>query len=99
MYHKDRRCERNIGVVNEVAEDLLFLVGVDGAGRDDLGPFFELRAQSANVFGQAEPEQTTGTPTGQETVDAMGAALDAWAERPDAFSAITYGEAIGWVSD
>jgi SAM-dependent methyltransferase len=35
----------------------------------------------------------------QETVDAMGSALDAWAERPDAFSAITYGEAIGWVSD
>jgi hypothetical protein len=35
----------------------------------------------------------------QKTVDAMGAALDAWAERPDAFSAVTYGEAIGWVSD
>jgi SAM-dependent methyltransferase len=35
----------------------------------------------------------------QKTVDAMGAALDAWAEHPDAFSAVTYGEAIGWVSD
>ena len=33
-------------VVDEVAEDLLFLVGVDGPGGDDLGPFFELRAAS-----------------------------------------------------
>jgi len=34
----------------------------------------------------------------QQTVDAIGCALDAWAERPDAFSAVMYGEAIGWVS-
>jgi SAM-dependent methyltransferase len=35
----------------------------------------------------------------QQTVDAMDSALDEWAERPDAFSAVTYGEAIGWVSN
>jgi SAM-dependent methyltransferase len=35
----------------------------------------------------------------QETVDAISSELDAWAERRDAFSSITYGEAVGWVSD
>jgi SAM-dependent methyltransferase len=35
----------------------------------------------------------------QQTVDAMDSALDEWAERPDAFSAVTYGEAIGRVSN
>jgi hypothetical protein len=29
----------------------------------------------------------------------MDSALDEWAERPDAFSAVTYGEAIGWLSN
>ena len=33
----------------------------------------------------------------QATVDAMVAEIDAWAERPDAFSAILWCEAIGWV--
>jgi SAM-dependent methyltransferase len=35
----------------------------------------------------------------QAAVDAMRGAIDAWAERPDAFSVLTYCEAIGWVSD
>ena len=35
----------------------------------------------------------------QETLDAMSGALDAWADRPDAYSAITYVEAVGWVSE
>jgi hypothetical protein len=29
----------------------------------------------------------------------MEAAIDAWAERPDAFAASTWCEAIGWVGD
>jgi SAM-dependent methyltransferase len=33
----------------------------------------------------------------QSTVDAIAVELDAWAERPDAFSARIYCEAIGWV--
>ncbi len=33
----------------------------------------------------------------QATVDAMVAEIDAWAERPDAFSAGTYFQSIGWV--
>jgi hypothetical protein len=35
----------------------------------------------------------------QAAVDAMRGAIDAWVERPDAFSVLTYCEAIGWVSD
>ena len=35
----------------------------------------------------------------QDSIDAMGSAFDAWANRPDAFSAVMYGEAIGWVTD
>jgi ubiquinone/menaquinone biosynthesis C-methylase UbiE len=32
----------------------------------------------------------------QGTVDAMRAEMDAWAERPDAFFAVTFCEAVGW---
>jgi len=35
----------------------------------------------------------------QDSIDAMGSAFDAWANRPDAFSAVMYREAIGWVTD
>ncbi len=35
----------------------------------------------------------------QATVDAMLAEIDAWAERPDAFSAGIWCEAVGWVGD
>jgi len=35
----------------------------------------------------------------QATVDAMRAEFDAWAERPDAFHALTFGEAVGWKGD
>ncbi len=28
-----------------------------------------------------------------------GGEIDAWAERPDVFTAVIYGEAIGWVLD
>jgi ubiquinone/menaquinone biosynthesis C-methylase UbiE len=35
----------------------------------------------------------------QVTVDAAAAEIDAWAERPDAFYATTWCQAIGWVSD
>ena len=33
----------------------------------------------------------------QATVEAVEAAIDAWAERPDAFATWTWCEAIGWV--
>ncbi len=33
----------------------------------------------------------------QATVDAMVAEIDAWAERPDAFSAVMWFQAVGWV--
>ena len=33
----------------------------------------------------------------QSMVDAMAEEFDTWAERPDAFSALIYSEAIGWV--
>jgi hypothetical protein len=33
----------------------------------------------------------------QATIEAIAAELDAWAERPDAFSARVYCEAVGWV--
>lgn len=35
----------------------------------------------------------------QVTVDAMAAELDAWAERPDAFSVETHCHAVGWVGE
>jgi len=35
----------------------------------------------------------------QATVDALAAEIDAWAQRPDAFYATTWCEAVGWVSD
>ena len=35
----------------------------------------------------------------QTTVEAVGAEIDAWAERPDAFYVETFCEALGWVSD
>ena len=35
----------------------------------------------------------------QATVDAMLAEIDAWAERPDAFYAWTYCEAVGWTGE
>jgi SAM-dependent methyltransferase len=34
----------------------------------------------------------------QATVDAAAAEIDSWAQRPDAFSATTWCEALGWVS-
>jgi hypothetical protein len=33
----------------------------------------------------------------QATVDAMAAGIDAWGERPGAFSAVAWLQAIGWV--
>ena len=35
----------------------------------------------------------------QVTVDAMMAAFDTWAERPDAFYVVTFCEAVGWTGD
>jgi hypothetical protein len=35
----------------------------------------------------------------QSTVDAIAEEFDTWAERPDAFSARIYCEAIGWVEE
>ena len=35
----------------------------------------------------------------QATLDAMRAEMDAWAERPDAFFALTHYEAVGWTGD
>jgi hypothetical protein len=35
----------------------------------------------------------------QATVEAMRAEIDAWAERPDAFFALTFCEAVGWTGD
>ena len=35
----------------------------------------------------------------QATVEAVGAEIDAWAERPDALYVDTFCEALGWVSD
>jgi SAM-dependent methyltransferase len=35
----------------------------------------------------------------QATTDGMEAAIDAWAERPDAFAASTWCEAVGWAAD
>jgi len=33
----------------------------------------------------------------QAALDAVAAGIDAWAQRPDAFSATTWCEALGWV--
>jgi hypothetical protein len=33
----------------------------------------------------------------QAAVDATAAAIDAWAQRPDAFFAMTWCQAVGWV--
>jgi hypothetical protein len=35
----------------------------------------------------------------QATLDAMAAEFRAWAQRPDAFCATTFCEAVGWTSD
>jgi hypothetical protein len=35
----------------------------------------------------------------QETLDAMAAEIDAWANQPDAFNATTFCETIGWRDD
>jgi hypothetical protein len=35
----------------------------------------------------------------QTTVEAVGAEIEAWAERPDALYVDMYCEALGWVSD
>ncbi len=42
-------------VVDEVAEDLLFLVGVDGARGDDLSPFFSFPRRWATCSGRLNP--------------------------------------------
>jgi hypothetical protein len=34
-----------------------------------------------------------------ETLDAMAAEIDAWANQPDAFNATTFCETIGWCDD
>src|SRR5205823_6201554 len=43
-------------VVEEIAEDLLLLVGVDGPGGDDLGPSLQLRTALNDWLGQAEAQ-------------------------------------------
>jgi hypothetical protein len=44
-------------VVDEIAQDLLFLVGVDGPGGNDLSLFLQIFAPPRDVVRQAEPKE------------------------------------------
>ena len=66
------------------------------------GSLEETRRRAVRLKAQLLGLARTGLAEGwidQPAVDAMMGAIDEWAERPDAFSAVTCGEAIGWVSD
>jgi SAM-dependent methyltransferase len=52
----------------------------------------------AQLTGQARPAIAAGW-LDQSTVDAIAGELDRWAERPDAFSARIWCEAVGWVDE
>lgn len=52
----------------------------------------------ARIPGQARTALAEGW-IDQATVDAIAADIDAWAERPDAFHAVPYCHALGWVSE
>jgi len=79
-----------------------FVRGEAGASVDSAGSLEETRRQAA--FLKAMLQGLGRTVVAQEwmdqaTVDALAAEIDAWAQRPDAFYATTWCEAVGWVSD
>ena len=64
------------------------------------GSFEETRHSAAFIKNRFQGFARTALDEGwvsQATVDAMVAGIDAWAERPDAFSAVMWFQAIGWV--
>jgi ubiquinone/menaquinone biosynthesis C-methylase UbiE len=73
-----------------------------GASIDSAGSTKEARRHAAflkaQLWGVARTALAQGW-TEQATVDAAAAEIDAWAQRPDAFSATTWCEAVGWVGD
>jgi len=64
------------------------------------GTLAEARQHAAFFKAQLTGQARTAIAEGwldQSTVDAITEELDTWAERPDAFSALIYCEAVGWV--
>jgi SAM-dependent methyltransferase len=65
------------------------------------GSLEETRRHAAFLQAQLQGFARTALSEGwvdQATVDVIAAEIDAWAELPDAFSATTWCEAVGWVS-
>jgi ubiquinone/menaquinone biosynthesis C-methylase UbiE len=72
------------------------------ASVDSAGTQGEIHRHAAFLKAQLQGIVRTAVAQGwmdQPAVDATAGEIDAWAQRPDAFSAMTWCQAIGWVGD
>ena len=72
------------------------------ASVDSAGSLEEIHRHTAFLKAQLQGHARTVVAEGwmdQATVDAAAAEIDAWAQRPDAFFATTWCQAVGWASD
>jgi SAM-dependent methyltransferase len=81
--------------------DAGFARAAAGASLSTAGTREETRRAAAFMRAMLQGLSRTAVAEGwidQPTVDAVAAEIDAWAERPDAFSAALYCEAVGWAA-
>jgi hypothetical protein len=69
---------------------------------DSAGTHMEIHRHAAFLKAQLQGVARTAVEQGwldRAAVDAVAAEIDAWAQRPDAFSAMTWCQAVGWMGD